>query len=61
MEDNPRSYIEHDPTAPVEVDGSPYYRRRIAQGELLRLDAMPGSTPANAKPAAKATKKGAAA
>ncbi|GAP66266.1 hypothetical protein MBSD_n1570 [Mizugakiibacter sediminis] len=44
MEHAPRSYIE---AKPQEVADTPYYRRRLAAGELVRVDA-PAAPPAEA-------------
>lgn len=52
MESKPRSYI--DDASPIDVPDTAYYRRRIAEGDLLLVtDDAPADSPA------KETKKGA--
>ncbi len=47
-EDNPRSYISD--AAPVEIEMTGYYVRRMAEGDLIEAPEAPDG----AKPAAKA-------
>lgn len=47
MADDPRKYIEHAPSEPVDVPDNSYYQRRIAAGELV------GPKPSGAKSTAK--------
>ena len=49
-EDNPRKYI--DDKTPLDVEHSAYYRRRLREGDLVRVTESERVAP---KPAAKAT------
>lgn len=50
-EDKPTTYI--DDTAAVQVPDSPYYRRRVADGDLVPLAAEAAVAPVDAKPGKK--------
>ena len=55
-EDNPRKYI--DDKTPLDVEHSAYYRRRLREGDLVRVTGSDKDTPkpAAAAPAVTATK-----
>lgn len=64
LEGKARQFIEHDPDQPVDVPDTPYYRRRLASGELrvasVDSPATTDTTAAgSAKKAAKANEEGA--
>ncbi len=44
-EESPRRYIAAD--APVEIEMSNYYRRRLGDGELKKVDAPAASAPSS--------------
>ena len=55
-EENARKYIEE--SAAVEVPLTPYYRRRLGAGELLRAGSVDQAAAAGAADLAKVAKKG---
>lgn len=59
LEGKARQFIEHDPDQPVDVPDTPYYRRRLASGELLVASVTDTTAVGSAKKAAKANEEGA--